>query len=120
MFFSFALKAGIRNIPGRKHKANGYSIESPKLIPVSFNKITCVFLYTAQKHEIKYQKNNCNIKLIIKNKINFLLKHFSICLAFFLPLLRSKYASFFNSKILFSDKDKVLNKALAKEEITEE
>ena len=40
MFFSFALKAGIRNIPGRKHNANGYSIERPKLIPVSLSKIT--------------------------------------------------------------------------------
>ena len=54
----FAVSEGILNIPGNKLIAKGYNIEKKKLRRVSLNNIVCVLLYTAQKQEIKYQKNN--------------------------------------------------------------
>ena len=80
--FFFALKAGILNIPGNKFKPNGYIIDVAKLINVSLIKIIWVFVYTAQKQEIKYQKKAIKIKLIIKNKMNLILIQDSICLDF--------------------------------------
>ena len=60
-----ALKAVIRKNPGTKFSPRGYIIDNTKLIEVSSIRIIWVFLYTAQKHEIKYQKNNIKIKLQI-------------------------------------------------------
>ena len=80
--FFFALKAGILNIPGNKFKPKGYIIDVAKLINVSLIKIIWVFVYTAQKQEIKYQKKAIKIKLIIKNKMNLILIQDSICLDF--------------------------------------
>ena len=66
-FLSFlgALKAGIRKNPGTKFSPRGYNIDNAKLIEVSSIRIIWVFLYTAQKHDIKYQKNDIKIKLKI-------------------------------------------------------
>ena len=62
-----------------------------------------VFIYTAQKQEIKYQKNKFKIILKIKNIINFI----NICLNIFLDLLIAfnKFFSFLRDKIINSDKD---------------
>ena len=59
------LKAGIRKNPGIKFNPKGYSIDKAKLIKVSFIKIIWVFLYTAQKLDMKYQNNDIKIKLKI-------------------------------------------------------
>ena len=115
-----ALNAGILKHPGIRHKIKGYNIEERKLIKVSLIKIIWVFLYTAQKHDIKYQKKSINKKLNIKNIINFIFKQFSIYLAFFFALLILDALSVFNFKILLSDKDKFLNNILAIDEIIEE
>ena len=61
-------------MPGSKHKPNGYIIEILKLIKESLINIICVFIYTAQKQEIKYQKKNNNIYLKKKNRQNFKIK----------------------------------------------
>ena len=61
----FALKAGILNIPGNKLSPKGYNNDKAKLLKVFSNNIICVFLYTAQKAEIKYQKNINKTKLIM-------------------------------------------------------
>ena len=60
------LKEDILKIPGTKLYANGYIMESVKLKAVFSINAICVFLYTAQKPEIKYQKKKIKIKLIIK------------------------------------------------------
>ena len=73
----FALNAGIRKNPGNKFNPKGYNIEILKLINVSFINIIWVFLYTAQKQEIKYQKNSIKIKLKMKNNKNLIFKQFS-------------------------------------------
>ena len=65
---SLDLNAGSRNIPGNKFNPNGYTIDKIKLTKLSFINIIWVFLYTAQKQEIKYQKNSISMKLKIKNK----------------------------------------------------
>ena len=118
LFFNF--KAVILKSPGINDSANGYTNDNPKLIPVSLINIIWVFLYTAQKHEIKYQQNNIKNKLIIKNTINFIFKHFCIFLALFFALEGSSFISDFNSKILFSVNDKFFNKILARAVINEE
>ena len=41
-------------MPGNKFNPNGYSIDKQKLIKVSFINIFWVFIYTAQKQDIKY------------------------------------------------------------------
>ena len=73
-----ALNEGILKIPGNKLIPNGYNIDKAKLINVSLNKKVWVFPHTPQKHDIKYQKNNINDKLIIKNKIIFIFIYLSI------------------------------------------
>ena len=82
LFLSFFLKEGILNIPGNKYIANGYTNEREKLIKVSLIKIIWVFTKTAQKHEIKYQKNIINKKLIIKNIVNLIFNLDSIIFDF--------------------------------------
>ena len=42
----------ILKTPGNKFIPKGYNKDNPKLINVSFKRYICVFLYTAQKHEI--------------------------------------------------------------------
>ncbi len=61
MSFFEAFNAGILKIPGNKFNPNGYIMDIPKLIKVSVINRICVFLYTPQKQEIKYQKKNNNI-----------------------------------------------------------
>ena len=117
-FLFFALRAGNLNMPGNKFNPNGYNIEVIKLIKVSFIKIFCVFVYTAQKQDIKYQKNDIKIKLIKKNKINFILKHDSFCFDFLIASF-ILFSSFI-SKIFFSDKDNCFNIIFIIAEITEE
>ena len=48
----FAFNDGILKMPGNILIAKGYKFDNTKLINVSLIKIICVFLYTAQKHEI--------------------------------------------------------------------
>ena len=79
--------AGILKNPGIKLSPKGYIIDNPKLIKVSFNKMICVFLYTAQKHDMKYQRNNINKKLNTKNIINLAFKQDLIFFDFFLASL---------------------------------
>ena len=50
-FFS-DLNAGIRNNPGIRFIKNGYDIDIPKLINVSFIKCDWVLVYTAPKADI--------------------------------------------------------------------
>ena len=87
IFPFFALRAGIRNIPGKKFNPKGYNIDSPKLNKVSLIKCFCVFLYTAQKQETKYQKKVINKNPIKKNIANFILKHVFIFFDFFSAFL---------------------------------
>ena len=47
------LKEEILKIESIKFKPNGYAIDKAKLINISSIKIICVFVYTAQKQEIK-------------------------------------------------------------------
>ena len=82
----FALNTGILKNPGIKFKPNGYIIDKVKLIMVSIINIIWVFLYTAQKQEIKYQKNNIKNKLKVKKSTNFIFKLFFLILIFFWPL----------------------------------
>ena len=103
--FFFALKDGILNIPGKRFKPNGYSIDKPKLINVSFINIICVFTYTAQKQEIKYQKNTIIKKLYIKKIINLIFKKDSSFLDLYIIFFLSVIS--LSSKIFFSDNDKV-------------
>ena len=51
---------------------SGYKSDKPKLLIVFSISIFWVFLYTAQNAEIKYQKNETKIKVIVKNKVNFI------------------------------------------------
>ena len=74
------LKEGILKHPGIKDNINGYTNDDPKLTNVSFVNIVWVFIYTPQKQEIKYQKNNINKELNIKKIINFIFKFFKILL----------------------------------------
>ena len=97
---------------------NGYIIEVIKLINVSFIKIIWVLWYTAQKQDIKYQKNDIKIKLIMKNKINFIFKQEPIFFDFSIAL--DKSFSSLISKIFFSDKDNCFNIIFMTVEITEE
>ena len=80
LFLDF--KAAILKIPGNKFNPNGYIIDITKLIKVSIINIICVFLYTPQKQEIKYQKKIISKKLSKKNKKNLIFIHFSIFLDF--------------------------------------
>ena len=48
----FALKEGIRNIPGNKLNPTGSNKVIPNEINESFIKWIWVFLYTTQKHDI--------------------------------------------------------------------
>ena len=89
-----------------------------KLINVSFINIIWVFVYTAQKHDIKYQKKAIKIKLNIKNKMNFILKQ-ELIFFDFLTTFDITFSSF-NCKIFFSDKDNCFNKILIIAETTEE
>ena len=57
------LNAGNLSIPGNKFKPKGYTIDNAKLTNVSIINILWVFLYTAQKQDIKYQKNAINLYL---------------------------------------------------------
>ena len=68
-FFLF-FNAGILKSPGSKFNPNGYIIDNPKLIIVSFINIFCVLIYIPQKQEIKYQKKNNNKKLKTKKITN--------------------------------------------------
>ena len=101
--FFWALKAGILKHPGIKFNPKGYIIDNAKLNKVFSINIIWVFLYTAQKPEIKYQKNIINIKLKIKNIINFIIKNNKIFLPFNCAF--SNFFSFFIDKICNSDKD---------------
>ena len=103
----FALKAGILKIPGNKFNPNGYIIDNPKLIKVSFINIICVLLYTIQKHDIKYQKNNKKIRLKIKKIKNFIFIHFFIF--FDISIDFAKSFCFLIFKIFFSDRDNCFN-----------
>ena len=67
-------------------------------------------MYTAQKQEIKYQKNIKRIKLIMKNKRIFILKHFSMYLDFLIAVFKN--FTFFISKISLSDKANIFIIAL--------
>ena len=53
-------------------------MDKAKLTKVYFINMIWVFLYTAQKQEIKYQKNSINMKLKIKNKANLTFRHIFI------------------------------------------
>ena len=108
-FFS-ALKAGNLKNPGNKLSTNGYIIDRPKLIKVFVINILWVFIYTPQKHEMQYQKNNIKIKLILKNIDNFIYMHFISSFDFFFALEKS--FSCFNSKICSPVKDNFFNKKL--------
>ena len=55
LLFFLSLIAWILNKPGISSIPNGYNIESKKLLKVFLINIICVFLYTQQKQEIKYQ-----------------------------------------------------------------
>ena len=99
----FDLKAGILKIPGNRLKQNGYTIDKQKLIIVSFIKIICVFIYTMQKQEMKYQKKSIIIKLNIKKKANLIFKQDSVLLD--LSKASFIFLIFLISKIEFSDKD---------------
>ena len=85
---------------------------------VSSIKISCVFLYIAQKQDIKYQKNNIIRKLNIKNIINFNFIHFSTLLD--CRTHSFAFLTFFNLRILFSDKDKYFKIVFRREGIIEE
>ena len=74
-----------------------------------------MLVYTAQKQEIKYQKNNKRIILKIKKKVNLIVIHLSIFLDFLIAIFRFFYC--FISKIFFSDKDNNFNIALIIAEI---
>ena len=50
-----SLKAKILRADGIKYKTKGYANPEKKVEIESFIKITCVFSYTAQKQDIKYQ-----------------------------------------------------------------
>ena len=112
------LKAGILNHPGIKFNPKGYNMLNPKLKKVSLNKAFCVLVYTAQKQEIKYQKNNKRILLKIKNIKNLTIIHLLILFVCFSASLIS--VSFFILSRFFSDKDKFFNKILIQAEIREE
>ena len=113
-----ALNAGILNIPGIKFNPNGYSIDNPKLIKVSLINIIWVFLYTAQKEEIKYQKKKINNKLKMKNIANFIFIYVLIWFYFFCATL--KFFSCFIDNICLSDKDNCFKIILITEDIRDE
>ena len=64
--FFLSFKESILKLDGNKYNPKGYIKSKRKLYKISSNRIICVFLYTAQKALIKYQKNTIIIKLIIK------------------------------------------------------
>ena len=83
------LNAGNLSIPGNKFKPKGYTIDNAKLTNVSIINILWVFLYTAQKQDIKYQKNAINKKLKIKKILNFIFKHLLIEIDFLFAIRKS-------------------------------
>ena len=107
LFFLMFLKEDILKIPGTKLYANGYIMESVKLKAVFSINANCVFLYTAQKPEIKYQKKKLKIKLITKKNINLIFNSFKTLLLFSFASLR--FVSFLIDKIDDWDKDNTLN-----------
>ena len=113
-----ALNAGILKIPGNKFKPKGYIIDNAKLNNVSFINIICVFIYTAQKQDIKYKKNNINKLLNNMKIINLIIKYFSMLFDFLKALLI--FFSCFIVKISDSDKDKIFKIIFIAAEITEE
>ena len=117
-FLSFfrALKAVILNIPGIKFRPKGYIIDNAKLNKLSYIKINCVFLYTAQKQEIKYQKKSKSKSPIMKNKVILVLIFFLKSEAFSFIF----FVSCFNDKIRLSVKDNLFNIVLIKEDTSNE
>ena len=113
-----ALNAGIRSKPGNKFKPNGYIIDNPKLINVSFINIFCVLLKTIQKQEIKYQQNN-NIKILKMKKIkNLILIYFFILFDFNVAFFN--VFCFLILNISFSDKENSFNNVFITEETSVE
>ena len=70
----------------KPYMKKGSNKDVKKLIDESLIKITWVFLYTAQKAEMKYQKARNNIKVDIKNATNLAFMQ-SIISIIFLPFL---------------------------------
>ena len=77
--------------------------------------IFCVFLYTVQKQEMKYQKNNINKKLKTKKKANFIFKYLIILFVLFFTF--NKFFSCFIINICFSERDNNFKIKLIDEEI---
>ena len=67
----------------------------------------CVFTYTPQKHDIKYQQNKSRIVLEIKKIINLIIIHFLILIAFLFAI--DIFISFLSDKRSFSDKERSFN-----------
>ena len=78
-------------------------MDNVKLIRVSFINIIWVFVYTAQKQEMKYQKNNKNKFPNIKKIINLIFIQFSILFELFIAWFILFCC--FIVKTFFSDKD---------------
>ena len=93
-------------------------MEKQKLIIVSFIKTVWVLVYTAQKHDMKYQKNNKSVLLSIKNIINLNTMHLLIYFETFFAFFNS--FSCFNDNKFFSDKERIFNNILITAEIIEE
>ena len=78
----------------------------------------CVFTYTPQKHDIKYQQNKSRIVLEIKKIINLIIIHFLILIAFLFAI--DIFISFLSDKRSFSDKERSFNIILIIEDINDE
>ena len=93
-------------------------MDNAKLTRVSSINIIWVLVYTAQKQEIKYQKNNNRISLNIKKIINLNEIYFSIFFAFLIAIFI--FLCCLIDRIFFSDKDNNFNIILTIAETTEE
>ena len=78
----------------------------------------CVFTYTPQKQDIKYQKNTSRMVLEIKKIINLIIMHFLILLALLVAV--DIFISFLIDKRSFSDKERSFNIILIREHINDE
>ena len=78
----------------------------------------CVFTYTPQKQDIKYQKNKSRMVLEIKKIINLIIMHFLILLALLVAV--DIFISFLIDKRSFSDKERSFNIILIREHINDE
>ena len=78
----------------------------------------CVFIYTPQKHDIKYQKNNSRIVLEIKKIKNLIIIYFLILFTLLAAL--DIFISFLSDKRSFSDLERSFNLTLIIEDINDE